>query len=92
MSMSRRCDFFLATDGKWYCTLGDFEYADDDCDCTTYGPFNSERAAGKYICDNFSNPGACCVEEGGLAEPPKDAVKPHNLARASRNRSPWRLK
>lgn len=88
MSVARRCDFFKATDSKWYCMLGDREYAYDDDDCTAYGPFSSERAATEYIRDNFSNPGSSWTEDDSKTEPPKGAVRPTG---PSVTHTHWRL-
>jgi len=78
MSMQRACDFYLATDGSWYCRLGNYEYAYEDHQCTEYGPFTSEDAADKYVRDNFSNPGGSCTDDSGKAEPPEDPERPDN--------------
>lgn len=74
MSTSRRCDFTKCNDGKWYLTLGDFEYAEEEADCTTYGPFDSLEGANKEL-DNHSNPGSSCTDDSGHADPPpKEAL------------------
>lgn len=54
-SMQRYCSIYRAKNNKWYLELADREYGDRD-DATTYGPFDSEDEAEKYI-NNFSNPG-----------------------------------
>jgi hypothetical protein len=76
MSVSRRCVFFKAVDGQWYCTLGDEEYAYEDHECTTYGPFPSEEEADQYVSRNFSNPGGSCSDDSGKAPVPANAVSP----------------
>lgn len=70
MSCSRRCDIFKATDSKWYMTLGDFEYAYDDHECSNYGPFASEEATIASL-RNHSNPGSYCTDDSGKSPPPK---------------------
>lgn len=76
MSTMRRCDFYLATDGKWYMMLGNHEYAYDDCVCTTYGPFPTQDVADEYLTDNFSNPGSCEIDRSGTVAPPKKTEQP----------------
>ena len=75
MSMSRRCDFFKAVNGKWYVRLGNFEYAHDAEDCTIYGPFDSEQAAEGEL-EHHSNPGCSCTDDSGTAPVPKDVEPP----------------
>lgn len=70
-SMSRHCDFYLATDGKWYLELAHNEYGEWD-DATTYGPFNSMEKAEDYL-DNFSNPGGFGVDDSGEHEVPTES-------------------
>ena len=74
MSVSRECCIYKATDDKWYLLLGDFEYAYDEEDCTTYGPFVSEEKADRFLSNNFSNPGGLDVDDSGESEPPKNPV------------------
>jgi hypothetical protein len=76
MSESRHCEHFLATDGQWYLILGDFEYAWDEHDCTTYGPFKTEEALDKYLRDNFTNPGCGSCDDSGTIDPPKEVTSP----------------
>jgi hypothetical protein len=76
MSVQRRCDFTKCVDGKWYMTLGDFEHAYDDFDCTVYGPFESAEAADEYRQRRFSNPGGSCTDASGTEPAPANAVKP----------------
>lgn len=68
-SMSRHCDFYLATDGKWYLELAHNEYGEWD-EATTYGPFNSMEKAETYLDNNFSNPGGFGVDDSGEHEVP----------------------
>ncbi|MFK4136749.1 hypothetical protein ACI2KR_31450 [Pseudomonas luteola] len=72
MSQVRRCGMVLASDGKWYMELGDFEYAFDSQDCTWYGPFDSEEAASTYLYHNFTNPGGGEIDDSGVEAPPKE--------------------
>jgi hypothetical protein len=72
MSTQRRCDIFKAVDGKWYMHLGNFEYAYEPVDCTTYGPFPSEEAALKEL-DNHSNPGGWNSDDSGTCAVPKNS-------------------
>jgi hypothetical protein len=61
--MMRHCDFYKATNGKWYMELADEEYG-ERYDATTYGPFDSEDAAKRYL-DQFSNPGGYSTDDSG---------------------------
>jgi len=72
MSCQRRCDIFLATDQNWYMLLGDFEYAEDTCDCTFYGRFSSEEDTLKYLHRAHSNPGGSNTDNSGKRPPPKE--------------------
>lgn len=76
MSQQRRCDIWKATDGKWYLTLGDFEWAEEDSECTTYGPFSTEEDAEGEL-DNHSNPGGSCTDDSGTRQPPEKAKRPN---------------
>lgn len=76
MSVQRRCDYTLASDGQWYLTLGDFEHAHDDRDRTVYGPFNSKEALDKWRCANHSNPGGMNTYEDDTMPVPKNVVSP----------------
>lgn len=78
MSTQRRCDIWKATDGKWYLTLGDFEYAERDEDCTTYGPFKDCDAVEDEL-DNHSNPGGSWVDDSGEEAPPVRVKRPSGL-------------
>jgi len=69
MSLSRRCDIWLATDKQWYMVLGNKEYAYDDHECTTYGPFATEEDVEKEL-DRHSNPGGSTTDRSGRIPPP----------------------
>lgn len=73
MSQQRRCDVTKCNDGKWYMVLGNHEYAEEDHDCTTYGPFASEDAVDAEL-ENHSNPGGQTVDDSGTADPPDPAT------------------
>lgn len=75
MSQQRRCDVWKASDGKWYMTLGNFEYAEEDADCTNYGPFDSLEKAEDEL-DNHSNPGGMSTDESGTMDPPSNPRRP----------------
>ena len=75
MSCSRRCNVTKASDGKWYLTLGNFEHAHDDEDCTVYGPFASQESLEKGL-DRHSNPGGMWLDDSGTEAPPKVTVRP----------------
>lgn len=77
MSQQRRCDFVKAVDQQWYMTLGDFEHAYDDLDCTVHGPFPTHEQADQYLIDHFRNPGGSTVDSSGTAPVPSNAVRPH---------------
>lgn len=74
MSQLRRCDKWLATDGKWYLALGKDEHCYDDNECTFYGPFLDERAIDTHLA-NFPNTGSETVDNNGI-EPPPDSFEP----------------
>ena len=65
----------MADNGGWYLTLGDFEHAEEDSDCTQFGPFCSQQAAEKYL-NNFSNPGGAYIDKSGSLAPPANPNKP----------------
>jgi predicted DNA-binding WGR domain protein len=78
----RDCSFYKATDGRWYMDLEDERYDDEDedgyrssGDMNSYGPFNSEEAAEKFL-RNFSNPGGYDVDSSGRRKPPASAIRP----------------
>lgn len=71
MSCMRRCDIWKATDGKFYLLLGNFEHANDDEDCTAYGPFADEEQAFQRACNTGpGNPGGSDTDESGTQPPP----------------------
>jgi hypothetical protein len=76
MSVLRRCDFWLATDGNWYLRLGRHEHDWEDYQCTVYGPFSTYEQANQYRYDNFSNPGGQEVDSTGTTPPPVDPESP----------------
>lgn len=67
-SMQRHCEFYLASNGKWYMELASDEYG-EQFDSDVYGPFYSEKSALDYL-DNFSNPGGYGTDESGTRPPP----------------------
>jgi GNAT superfamily N-acetyltransferase len=62
-SMQRHCEIYKAMNGKWYLELADREYEEYD-KATTYGPFDSQESADKYL-DRFSNPGGMGISDSG---------------------------
>tara|TARA_R110002110_G_scaffold8326_6_gene41867 strand:- start:5847 stop:6095 length:249 start_codon:yes stop_codon:yes gene_type:complete len=66
---------YKATDEKWYLILGNHEYAYDDHNCTTYGPFNTEEEAFGEL-DHHSNPGGSESDDEGMREPPENPQAP----------------
>lgn len=73
MSLSRKCQIFKATDNQFYMQLGNFEYAEDPQDCTTYGPTKTADEMEKFLFDNFSNPGSISFDDSGTIPTPKNA-------------------
>ena len=67
-SMQRYCGIWKAKNNKWYMDLADREYGEYE-DAITYGPFDSEKLAQKYL-SGFSNPGGLHVDTSGKEEPP----------------------
>lgn len=76
MSCSRRCDIWKANDGHYYVTVGDFEHAHDDSDCSSYGPFNDEDGAYDYARSTGGNPGGYMLDESGTQPPPAEYTRP----------------
>lgn len=77
MSCSRRCSIWKATDGRYYVTVGDFEHAYDDSDCSTYGPFDDEDAAYDGARNSGpGNPGGYDLDDSGTEPPPTDFIRP----------------
>ena len=75
MSQVRRCDIWKAGDEKYYMLLGDHEYAEDRCDCTAYGPFESKEATVGEL-EFHSNPGGWNTDESGTKPPPEKPQPP----------------
>ena len=73
MSQQRNCRYWKATDDQWYVELGNFEYAQESCDCTRYGPFSSLEKAESFVDRGFSNPGGSYTDDSGTQPPPSDA-------------------
>jgi len=76
MSMTRRDYRWLATDGKWYHQLGDFEHAHEDDECTIYGPFNSEDDIDRHLSDHFPSTSMSETDDKGTQPPPEEPTKP----------------
>lgn len=77
MSACRRCDIWKATDGQYYVTVGNFEHAHDEDDCSTYGPFDDSEAAFEYARNTGpGNPGGCCTDDSGTQPPPASFTRP----------------
>lgn len=93
-SVSRYCEFWKDTNGKWWMDLASDEYGDWE-DSTTYGPFNSEKAADNYLSMNFSNPGSLYSDDSGERPPPtkspngRPVQKVGSQRRSSYGRQPW---
>jgi hypothetical protein len=77
MSQLRRCDRWLATDGKWYLALGDDEHCYDDDECTFYGPFESNDDIEGTL-SHFPNTSSECLDNSGTKQPPKEVTAPIN--------------
>lgn len=76
MSQSRQCTFYKANDNQWYCRLGDYEYAYEDHECTTHGPFATLESAETYISRNFPNPGGSTTEDSGTTPALAETLRP----------------
>lgn len=76
MSQSRTCLHFLASDGRWYLMLGDYEHAYEEDECSMYGPFKNEDELLTYRRYFFSNPGCQETDDSGTRPPPKDCINP----------------
>lgn len=74
MSCSRQCLFYKAVDSKWYLQLGNHEYAYEDWQCTTYGPFVSQEAADNYLYECHSNPGGAEIDSTGMRPVPVEVL------------------
>jgi hypothetical protein len=68
-SVRRYCEFFLATDGRWYIYHADDDHGDLD-DSTAYGPFRSEDEADFYVRNYLSTSGASDTDDSGNRPPP----------------------
>jgi hypothetical protein len=79
-STNTDCQFYKATDGKWYMDLEDYDEDEDgeqiEGDYTSYGPFSSFKAAEKYLSQNFANPGGYMEDDSGRRKPPRKPVSP----------------
>ena len=87
MSMSRRCDFFQAVNDQWYVLLGDHEHAEEESDCTYYGPFPTLEEAEKEL-DYHSNPGSSWTDRTHKRPVPETVQLP-TKERRSRIRYRW---
>ncbi len=68
-SVSRHCEIWKASNGRWYLNLAPDEHGEHK-DSDTYGPFSSSQAADDYLSRNFSNPGGLGIDDSGTAPPP----------------------
>lgn len=90
-STGAECEFFKATDGKWYMGLEDMSARPDgddgddedddwrdsyDPEMEYYGPFPTMDAAVKYLNQNFANPGGWSEDDSGRRKPPRKPIKP----------------
>lgn len=82
-STGAECEFFKATDGRWYMGLENYmDWDDDDQDgdrdaeMEYYGPFPTMNAAVKYLNQNFANPGGWSEDDSGRQKPPRNPTKP----------------
>jgi hypothetical protein len=75
MSVSRICEFYLATDNKWYLMLAEDEHTEEIDDCYAIGPFNSlEEAEQALVEAPLPNTGSASIDDSGTVEPPKTAL------------------
>lgn len=75
MSVSRMCEFYLATDGQWYLWLAEDEEVDDVDDCYSIGPFISlEEAEQSLSSAPLPNTGSSSIDDSGTIEPPETAL------------------
>jgi len=70
-SQQRYCEFYLATDGKWYMMLAPNEYGEWQ-DAEAYGPYGSQEDAERAL-DRHSNPGGYNTDDSGTQPPPGKA-------------------
>lgn len=82
MSTGQECDFWKATDGKWYFFLSEYPPDDDDEDGyewedegTYYGPFDTFESADEFLRYNFANPGSFYKDPSGTLPPPTDPTR-----------------
>jgi len=81
-STGLECNFYKASDGKWYMALEEERYDDDDDgydpdpEMTHYGPFASEDLAIRFLDRNFANPGGWSTDTSGRRRPPRNPVRP----------------
>jgi hypothetical protein len=68
-SESRYCHIYKAKNNKWYVDLASLE-GGQDYDANTYGPFDDQDQAEKYVLNNFSNPGGLTVDKSGKKSVP----------------------
>ena len=68
-SMMCHCEFYKATNGKWYMELADNEYG-ESYDADTYGPFDSQEKAYDYLSNGFPNPGGHSSDDSGTRPVP----------------------
>jgi hypothetical protein len=85
-SRSRYCEYWKASNGKWYVDLASDEYGEWD-EATTYGPFPSENAADKYVSRSHSNPGGYSTDDEGTRPPPKRSPNGDKVVNPSRQTS-----
>jgi hypothetical protein len=80
MSIPRYCEFWKASNGKWYLDLAVHEEYDEEEDhgnpndgsyedSVTYGPFNNENEVDQYLLKH-SNPGSFYTDSSGKRPPP----------------------
>tara|TARA_B100000749_G_C18446284_1_gene474392 strand:+ start:3009 stop:3284 length:276 start_codon:yes stop_codon:yes gene_type:complete len=73
MSVTRACDFYLATDKKWYVMLGMDEGCEEWDDCFAIGPFDSLHDAESSIASApYPNTGGSEIDESATETPPQD--------------------
>jgi|APSaa5957512622_1039677.scaffolds.fasta_scaffold02508_2 hypothetical protein len=72
------CQFYKATDGKWYMELEDDSRRDE---YNAYGPFRSLDEADRFLGKNFQNPGGSMEDDSGTSPPPRNAINPSRMRR-----------
>jgi hypothetical protein len=68
--MMRYASIWKDSESSWWLDLADEEHGEYH-EATTYGPFRSEKKAGRYLSDEFSNPGGYNVDDRGTNPPPE---------------------